>query len=242
MENTTVEVNPVEPEVRTQVSPIVNEYEQRLQEIKLNKAELVATEQTSFFNPVVYGQMKQMATDFINSKAIPKGIENAEQLIMLFQAGYEMGMKPVEAMNSLYIVNGKITPWGPAVLRRLRNFGWSISYKETIDSCTATVTNGSESYTDTFSMEMATKSGYTSSSSGIKIGWKEGANRVLKLRYGAISNIVKTYLPEVLGIYAGIAELELDAIELKDHKDIINQAIQNYTKPLDESHEAKAEA
>ena len=218
----------------------VDTFEERKQEIQLRKAELVATEQTTFFNPVVYAQMKQMATDFIASKAVPRGIENAEQLIMLFQAGYEMGMKPVEAMNSLYIVNGKITPWGPAVIRRLRTFGWQIKYEETPISCTATVSKANESYTDTFTFEMATKSGYTKDRSGsLKVGWIEGANRTLKMRYGAISTIVKTYIPEVLGIYAGIAELELDAIPEIDNKEKIKDALERRAKKIDTDFEAK---
>ena len=228
---------PIEPSVTS----VINTFEERKQEIQLRKSELVATEQTTFFNPIVYAQMKQMATDFIASKAVPRGIENAEQLIMVFQAGYEMGMKPVEAMSSLYIVNGKITPWGPAVIRRLRNFGWRINYQETLESCTATVTNGDESYTDTFTFEMAEKSGYTKDRSGsLEVGWIPGANRTLKMRYGAISNIVKTYLPEVLGIYAGIAELEMDAVsELVDNKEKITQALERRAKTIETDFEAK---
>lgn len=210
------------------------DFEEEKQKIQLQKAALVATEQTSFFNPVVYGQMKQMATDFIASKAVPRGIENAEQLIMVFQAGFEMGMKPVEAMNSLYIVNGKITTWGPAVVRRLRSFGWVISYEETDTSCKATVTNGKETYTEEFTFEMAEKSGYTKDRSGnLKVGWIAGANRKLKLRYGAISNIIKSYIPEVLGLYAGVAELELDALPEQNNKEKVNEAIERRAKRLD---------
>lgn len=224
-----------ESKKRASLSPL----EEGRQNIQLRKAELVATEQSSFFNPVVYAQMKQMATDFIASKAVPKGIDNAEQLIMVFQAGYEMGMKPVEAMSSLYIVNGKITPWGPAVLRQVRKAGFSISFSETPASCSARVTKvgrllsdpNYESYTDTFTLEMAEKSGYVKDSYGKdRIGWKEGANRVLKLRYGAISNIVKTFIPEVLGGYAGIAELEMDAVENVDGRKPIAGAIEKYRK------------
>lgn len=200
--------------------------DERKIDIQIRKAEMVATEQTSFFNPIVYAQMKQMATDFIASQAIPKGISNAEQLIMVFQAGYEMGMKPVEAMNSLYIVNGKITLWGPAVLRRLRNFGYAVSYDESPDTCTATVSKGEERYSDTFTFEMAEKSGYTKGRDGLKIGWIQGANRVLKLRYGAISNIVKTYLPDVLGIYAGVAEIEIEAAERPTPRERIDAALE----------------
>ena len=45
---------------------------------------------------------------------------------------------------------------------------------------------------------MARLSGYTNSRSGVKIGWVAGTNRKLKLRYGAVSVLIKSKLPHLL--------------------------------------------
>lgn len=169
---------------------------------------------TGYFDPQVWTQIKSMAETFFISKALPSYVTNAPQLVMMIQAGYEMGMKPVEAIKSLYMVNGQINIWGSAMIRRLREHGWSVAYKMSTDdggACTATVIKDKETYTETFSFKSAEKSGYTKGRDGsLKVGWREGVNRNLKLRYGAISMLIKTYIPEVLGSASELVEIAED--------------------------------
>ncbi len=167
------------------------------------------TETTEFLNPVVWGQMKAMSQAFVKSGALPKS-ENDFTVLMKIQAGYEMGMKPLEAVKSFYFVNGAINIFGSATMRRLREHGWRISYKDEPNKCTVTVEKGDEKYTETLTFEEAEKSGWTKSSQGLKLGWFDGVNRRLKLRYGATSILIKTYLPEVLGSATDIAEVAMD--------------------------------
>lgn len=182
------------------------------QDIQLAKAEAVATTTTSAFNPIVYTQLKQLATDLIAGGATSADAKTPEQLVVKLQSGYELGMTPVESLNSLYIVNGRVTIWGAALIKRLRIFGWSVKYTdESPEECTIIVTKGDETIEDTFLFKDAQDSGYTSGANGLKIGWKQGQNRKLKMRYGAASQLVKTYLPEVLGTIAGIKEIDEDA-------------------------------
>lgn len=170
------------------------------------------TEATSFLDPNLYTQMKALANDFIKSKSIPSVWQSSEQVLVGLQTGVEMGMKPMEAMNSLYPVNGSINVWGKATTRRLKEHGWTIQYSdESQETCTVTVTKGDESYTETFTYAEAEASGYTKDSRGqIKIGWKPGMNRRKKLRYGVLSLIIATYIPEVLGSAMGIVEVSED--------------------------------
>lgn len=186
--------------------------ELRQQEVRLEKATAVATQTLSAFNPIVYSQMKQLATDLIAGGAASADAKSPEQLIVKLQAGFELGMTPVESINSLYIVSGRVTIWGAALIKRLRLFGWSVQYKnETPEQCTISVAKGDEFIEDTFYFKDAQDSGYTSGQNGLKIGWKLGQNRKLKLRYGAASQLIKTYLPEVLGTIAGVKEIDEDA-------------------------------
>lgn len=167
---------------------------------------------TSYMNPIIWKQMKGMAETFLMSHALPKHIQNVAQAIMIMQAGLEMDMKPVEALQSLYIVNGAINIWGKATTRRLREHGYMIRYEEESDaSCTAIVTKGKEKYTETFKFSDAEKSGWTKDSNkNLKVGWREGQNRKLKMRYGALSSIIKSFIPQVLGSANEVAEIAED--------------------------------
>lgn len=158
---------------------------------------------TGVFNPVVYQQFKIMASDMAKAGALPKGL-NAEQALVIMQFGSELGIKPFTALQSIYIVNGRMTLWGSMVVSRLTDAGYKIKYldkvsdKDDENACEVTVTNGRETFTETCTFKMARLSGYTTSSQVEKIGWKAGTNRILKLRYGAISMLLKTYLPHLL--------------------------------------------
>jgi len=196
-----------EPTVPTVVTPTV--VQPARDEFKVDVRELT----TTFFNPVVWEQMKGMATTFASSGALSKD-DNAARLVMKIQAGYEMGMKPVESIKSFYFVNGVLNIFGAAVIRRLREHGWHIEYKDELDKCTATITKGDESYTDSLTFAEAEASGWTKSSYGLKPGWLAGINRKLKLRYGVTSSIIKTYVPDVLGSAVDIAEVAMDTVPL----------------------------
>jgi hypothetical protein len=166
---------------------------------------------TNYFDPVVWNQMKGMAETFKASGALGKD-ENASTLVMKIQAGYEMGMKPIESIKSFYFVNGVLSIFGAATVRRLREHGWIIKYTEKPNSCTATISKDKERYTDTLTYEEAEQSNWTIAYGKLKPGWYEGANRKMKLRYGVTSMLIKTYVPEVLGSAADITEVAVDTV------------------------------
>jgi hypothetical protein len=167
------------------------------------------TQTTDFLNPVVWTQMQSMAASFIKAGALPSS-ENEHTIRMKLQAGYEMGMKPLEAIKSFYFVNGSINIYGAAIMRRLREHGWVISYEDTPDKCVATITKDDEKHVDSLTFQEAQQSGWTHMKGQLKIPWREGVNRKLKLRYGVTSMLVKTYVPEVLGSATDIAEVAMD--------------------------------
>lgn len=171
---------------------------------------------TSFMDPAVWVQMQKMAETLRQSGMLPKGLDTVPKILVVMQTGFENGLKPMEAFNSLYVVNGAVNFYGKAVTRRFREHGWMIAYEnETEGSVTAVVTNKKDSkevYRETYTFAEAEKSGYTRKEGNLKFGWKEGFNRRLKLRYGALSIILKTYIPEILGSARGIVEVEEDTV------------------------------
>lgn len=174
---------------------------------------------TAYLNPEIWGQMEKVANALVQSKSFPKNIQNGPQAMVVMQAGIEMGMKPLEAIQSLTIINGAINTWGKATTKRLRDHGWRIKYVDKTEeggSCTATVTKGEETYTDTVTFKKAQLSKWTHANGVLKAGWYEGENREMKLRYNALSKIIKTYIPEVLGSAQDIAEVAEDFIIVEE--------------------------
>lgn len=170
------------------------------------------TIKTSVMDPNEYIQIRALSRDFYQSEALPMGYNNQYKVMVAIQAGHEMGMTPLESISSFYFVNGQWSLWGKAVLKQARKHGWAITYQEADDSCTATIQKGDEKYSETFKFTDAEQSGYTKGRDGkLKFGWMPGMNRRLKLRYGAISVLIKTYIPEVLGSAAGVAEIDQDS-------------------------------
>jgi len=184
---------------------------------------LVNTQKTGVIDPIAWKQIKGMADTLIESKALPQYVQNKEQAIVVMQAGFEMGMKPLESLNSLYLVNGQITIWGKALVKRFKIHGWTLSYKDKKDETTVTATNKKtgETVSEIMTFQEAEESGYTRSNTGkLKFGWQEGTNRTLKLRYGALNKLLKTQLPEVLESAQGVAEVYQDSLSPDQYKNI----------------------
>jgi hypothetical protein len=172
---------------------------------------------TSVMNPVEHEQLRKLAKEYWLAGALPKSYQNPDQLMLAMQFGRTMGMTPYESIVNGYFVNGSYNVWGKAIPAALRRHGWSWKFfDETPDSCSVDLKNRMthEAIVDTFTHQDAVASGFTKDSYGKeKVGWRPGANRRRKLRYGALSQVLHTYIPEVLGAVAGIAEYSEDYLE-----------------------------
>ena len=153
-----------------------------------------------FMNPKRWQVMQAMAQTFISSGAVPDSIKNTAQMIMVFQAGYEAGMQPLEALNAFYIVNGKITMYGDAVTSQVIKHGHTVEWGE-CDENTAEVTitrgDNKKSMTGTFTIERAIERGLTQYSDGRpNVFWKKYPANMLK--YKALGEIVDFIVPDAL--------------------------------------------
>ena len=197
--------------------------------------------QVNFYSEKRWKGWMVMADTFVKSGALPVG-DNSARLMMKIQAGYEMGMTPIRAIKAFYFVNGVMNIFGVEVTRRLTEHGWNIEYKDEVNKCTATVKKGDKSHTDTLTFDDAEKSKWTKTSAGqLKAGWYEGANRKQKLRYGVLSMIIKSHLPEVLGSAVDIAEIAEDTVPVIQGETITDNMLSdeaitkiNATTSLDE--------
>jgi hypothetical protein len=148
----------------------------------------------SFMNPVRWKAMQVMADTFVKSNALPSTVKNAPQLMMILQAGFEAGMQPIQSINSFYFVNGKLTMYGPEVIAQVIRAGHKIEWGQ-CDDKTATVKitrkDGSASYEDTFTWEMAKERKL------VNTVYEKYPNHMLK--YKVFSMVVKFVCPDAIG-------------------------------------------
>lgn len=64
----------------------------------------------------------RMAEAIVTSGMAPKG-DNAAAIVVKMQAGMELGMTPVQSMQSFVMVNGRLTMYGEAALGKIRASG-----------------------------------------------------------------------------------------------------------------------
>lgn len=74
----------------------------------------------------------KMAEYFVQSQAFT--VKNAAEAYVKIQAGAEMGMKPMESMQALYIHKGAIKFYGDKMIARATKLGYKIEYLNETDS------------------------------------------------------------------------------------------------------------
>lgn len=167
------------------------------------------TPAANYFNPQHWNVMKVMAETFHKSGALPAHINNAPKLMMILQTGVELGLKPMQAINSLYIVNGRIAMSAQAMLGKLLQSGVKLEWKT--DSPTACEVEFSgldrPTYTGKFTIEEAQKAGLVKPGSP----WQTYPAAMLRAR--AVSIGARVFCPDIIsGSYTldEVAEIKLD--------------------------------
>ena len=64
----------------------------------------------------------RMAQAIVDSGMAPKG-DNPQAVMVKMQAGMELGMTPIQSMQSFVVVNGRLTMYGEAALGKIRASG-----------------------------------------------------------------------------------------------------------------------
>lgn len=140
------------------------------------------------------------------ASGIFKDIKTAAQAVVKILAGKELGLTPIESMNSLYIVNDKIAVLASTIAARVKKSG-KYDYKinkldETECSITFYAVNGEvkELGISTFTFKDAAKAGLVN-----KDNWKNYPRNMLFSR--AISNGARWYCPDSLSSFHSVEEL-----------------------------------
>ncbi len=146
-----------------------------------------------FPTEITWAQVMAISKELSESKALPECIKNPDQLTMVLLAGKESGLGAMESLNAFYIVNGKITMYGAAVISQLKRSGYRLKWGECdIKKVSVTIISpDGDEHTESYTMEQGVKTGQTG-----KEPWQKYP--INMLRWRALGNAVRFFCPEVI--------------------------------------------
>ena len=139
------------------------------------------------FAPQTLSEAKEFAKDLASSELVPQAYRNKPtDIVVAIQWGYELGLQPLAALQSISVINGKPSVWGDALISLVHRHPQFAGIEETHDDNSATCVVKREvkgnviETTQTFTMEMAKKAGLLSKSH--KGPWHSYPQRMLQMR------------------------------------------------------------
>lgn len=188
----------------------------------------------AIFSPNGLKQALMVCEHFLASKSLPKSYSNSFQVLMAVQAGRELGMKPVESINGMMIINGQIKLWGTALTGRITKEGYKIKWGD-CSKIKASVSvigpDDKETSPETYTIEEAKEAGLLG-----KSNWSGHPKTMLRWR--ALGNAVKFNFPHLL---QGMSLVEDDDEVNSVQGEVEVVAQDNATKLLNEKKEEKVE-
>lgn len=171
--------------------------------------QLQVTPQSGFVSLSNMDEAFAFANMLSQSGMVPKIYNNKPaDIVIAMQMGSELGLKPLQSLQNIAVVNGRPTIWGDAVIAICQNSGLLEDVTEVVNDTEATVTvtrSGQEPHSVTFSMEDAKKAGLAG-----KAGpWTQYPKRMMKNRARAFA--LRDKFADVLSGF-GITEEEKDRV------------------------------
>ncbi len=77
--------------------------------------------------------MRDTAQIILQSGFCPDGYTKKEQVFVALQTGAELGLPPIQALNSIAIIRGKPRLWGDAALALVKTSGLLVEYEEKVE-------------------------------------------------------------------------------------------------------------
>lgn len=158
----------------------------------------VATRQTQAFslNPKSLDEAIRFAEVLSKSSIVPKDFAgNPGNILVAIQWGMELGLQPMQAMQSIAVINGRPSLWGDAVIGLVRGSPLCEHIYESDDGHTATIRvkrRGEEEQMRTFSMDDAKQAGLLGKSGP----WSSYPKRMRQMRARAFA--LRDVFPDVL--------------------------------------------
>ncbi len=164
-----------------------------------------------FMNPATVKEGMELAAWIAKSDLAPRDYKDKPQNVLIaMQMGLEVGLSPMQAIQSICVVNGRPTIWGDAMLALVQNHPAFESIDENESTAEKGVCvvkrRGMEPQRREFSVEDAKKAGLF----GKQGPWQTAPARMLKLRARAFA-LRDTFADALRGLQA--AEEQRDVVE-----------------------------
>lgn len=158
---------------------------------------LTTTEQRHMgLTPQTIDEALRMADIMAKASIIPKDYQgNSGNILVAIQWGAELGLPPLQAMQSIAVINGRPSLWGDAVIGLVRGSGLLESIHEEVTDTQAICTvkrRGEDPAERQFTMEDAKRAGLL----GKPGPWSQYPKRMLQMRARAWA--LRDVFPDVL--------------------------------------------
>lgn len=172
-------------------------------------SQLQTTQQSGFINPTNYQEAYQFSQMLANSNLVPPNFKGKpEEILIAMQMGSELGLKPLQSLQSVAVINNRPTIWGDSLVAICQGSGLlqDITEEVTDEYATVTVTRtGQEPHSVTFSK----KDAETAKLWGKAGPWTQYPKRMMKNRARAFA--LRDKFADVLSGF-GITEEEKDRV------------------------------
>lgn len=169
--------------------------------------------------PRSFEEAYRFANMMAQSDLVPKDFRGKPENVMLaIQLGSEVGLHPMQAIQSIAVINGRPSMWGDAVLGLVQSSGLLEHIEETVKDGVATCTmkrKGMSPTVRTFSKEDAKKAGLL----GKQGPWQNYENRMLQLR--ARGFCIRDAFADVLkGLWVREEVEDMTPVELPEREEL----------------------
>lgn len=175
-----------------------------------------------------YDEMARFSQSILASGLAPKSFQTPEAVMVAIQTGMEIGLKPMQALQGIAVINGRPTLWGDAALAIVRSHPAFLNIEETFErgatddemmAVCVIERSGQTPTRRTFSVADAKRAGLWK-----KAGpWTQYPKRMLAMR--ARSFALRDSFPDALkgcGIREEIADIpKAKAREVKPAEDLV---------------------
>lgn len=207
----------------------------------MNNQLATQTKPTFSLAPTSIAEAMQVAEILCRSNLVPKDYQgNPGNCIIAMQWGAEIGLQPLQAMQSIAVINGRPSIWGDAMLALVRGSGVLESISETLEEgdtvavCTVK-RRGEQPATRRFSLEDAKKAGLT----GKQGPWTQYPKRMLQLRARAFA--LRDVFPDVLrGVFVAEEAQDMPAEKHMGAAEELKPETPRLAKPTSRADKARA--
>lgn len=146
--------------------------------------------------PSSLAEAMEFAGMMSKSSIVPKDYQNNPgNILVAIQWGMEIGLQPLQSMQSIAVINGRPSIWGDAMLALVRSSGLLEAINEEVTDTKAVCTikrRGEQEVVREFSMQDAKQAGL----SGKQGPWAQYPKRMLQMRARAFA--MRDVFPDVL--------------------------------------------